>query len=353
MPAIQPGRYCERVTRTHPAAPPDPRSAPTLRWGVLGAGGIASVFTEAVTQHTQSAVVAVGSRAQDRADQFAARHAIRTAHGSYEALVADPDVEVVYVASPHSEHLEHALLAIAAGKHVLVEKAFTVNAAEAARVFEAARAAGVFVMEAMWTRFLPHVVVMRDVLANGEIGELVGVIADHGQNMGHHPATHRLHDRALAGGALLDLGVYPVSFAHDLFGAPDRVSAIGTLTPTGVDGQVAIALGFAGRQASLHTTLEANTATTAVVFGTHGRIDIEGRFYAPTRFRVVRDDGTHWTYDAVVDAGMQYEAAEVARCVSAGLTQSPLMTWQGTLDVMGTMDEIRGQIGLTYPREEQ
>lgn len=341
------------MTRTHRATPPDPRSAPALRWGVLGAGGIASVFTEAVTQHTQSAVVAVGSRAQERADEFAARHGIATAHGSYEALVADPDVEVVHVASPHSEHLEHALLAIAAGKHVLVEKAFTVNAAEAEQVFEAARTAGVFVMEAMWTRFLPHVVVIREVLAAGEIGALVGVIADHGQNMGHHPATHRLHAPELAGGALLDLGIYPVSFAHDLFGAPDRVTAIGALTPTGVDGQVTIALSFRDAQASLHTTLEANTATTAVVFGTHGRIEIHGRFYAPTQFTVVRDDGTHWTYDGMVDAGMQYEAAEVARCVAAGLSQSPLMTWQGTLDVMGTLDEVRRQIGLAYPREEQ
>jgi predicted dehydrogenase len=340
------------MTQSHPAAAPDPTSAPALRWGVLGAGGIASVFTEAVERHTMSAVVAVGSRDQGRADEFAARHAIRTAHGSYEALVADPAVEVVYVASPHSEHLEHALLAIAAGKHVLVEKAFTVNAAEAEQVFEAAGAAGVFVMEAMWTRFLPHVVVLRDVLARGEIGDLVGVIADHGQNMGHHPVTHRLHDRTLAGGALLDLGVYPVSFAHDLLGTPDRVSAIGALTATGVDGQVSMALGFGAKQASLHTTLEANTATTAVVFGTHGRIDVEGRFYAPTSFTVVRDDGTRWTYDGIVEGGMQYEAAEVARCVAARLTQSPLMTWQGTFEVMRTMDEVRHQIGLTYPSED-
>jgi predicted dehydrogenase len=345
------GRYCGGMTQTHPATPPDPMSAPALRWGVLGAGGIASVFTEAVTRHTQSAVVAVGSRAQERADEFAARHAIPTAHGSYEALVGDPDVDVVYIASPHSEHRDHALLAVGAGKHVLVENSFTVNAKQAEKVSEAARAGGVFVMEAMWTRFLPHVVVLRDVLARDEIGELVGVIADHGQNMGHHPATHRLHDPALAGGALLDLGVYPVSFAHDLFGSPDRVSAIGALTPTGVDGQVSIALGFAAIQASLHTTLEANTATTAVVFGAHGRIEIQGRFYAPTRFTVVGDDGSRWTYDGMVDAGMQFEAAEVARCIAAGLSESPLMSWQGTLDVMRTMDEVRRQIGVTYPME--
>jgi predicted dehydrogenase len=336
---------------THRAAPPDPRSAPALRWGILGAGGIAGVFTDSVTRFTSSEVVAVGSRAQDRAEAFAARHHVGRAHGSYEDLVADPAVEAVYVASPHSEHLDHALLAIAAGKHVLVEKAFTVNEAQAVELFAAAQAQGVFVMEAMWTRFLPHMVVLRDLLARGEIGELVGLIADHGQNMAHHPATHRLHDPALAGGALLDLGVYPISFAHDLLGAPDRVAAIGSLTPTDVDGQVSIALGFADRQASLHTTLHANTATTAVVFGTHGRVEIDRPFYRPTRFTVVKDDGARWAYEAAVDEGMEYEAAEVARCVASGLTESPLMTWQGTLEVMRTLDEVRSQIGLAYPAE--
>jgi predicted dehydrogenase len=339
------------MTRTHPAAPSDPRSAPALRWGILGAGGIAGVFTDSVTRHTASEVVAVGSREQDRAEAFADRHHLGRAYGSYEDLVADPSVEAVYVASPHSEHRDHALLAIDAGKHVLVEKAFTVNAAQAEQVMAAAREQGVFVMEAMWTRFLPHMVVLRDVLERGEIGEVVGLIADHGQNMAHHPATHRLHDPALAGGALLDLGVYPISFAHDLLGTPDRVAAIGSLTPTDVDGQVSIALGFAERQASLHTTLHADTATTAVVFGTHGRVEIGRPFYGPSRFTVVRDDGAHWSFDGLVDAGMQYEAAEVARCVAAGLTQSPLMTWQGTLEVMRTLDEVRSQIGLAYPAE--
>jgi predicted dehydrogenase len=355
LPAWTADGYCGQMTATEgdPGITTDPRSAPALRWGILGAGGIAGVFTGAVTRHTQSEVVAVGSRAQDRAEQFAARHSVGRAHGSYDALVNDPDVAAVYVASPHSEHLEHALLAIAAGKHVLVEKAFTVNRAQAEEVFAAARDAGVFAMEAMWTRFLPHVVAMRDVVRRGEIGDLVGVIADHGQNMARYPVTHRLHDPVLAGGALLDLGVYPVSFAHDLFGIPDRVSAIGSLTPTGVDGQVSIALGFGAAEASLHTTLLANTATTAVVFGTRGRIEIEGPFYAPARFTVCGDDGTSWGHDGVVDGGMQYEAAEVARCVASGEVQSPLMSWQDTLDVLGTLDEIRRQIGLTYPVEQE
>jgi predicted dehydrogenase len=327
-------------------------AAPPVRWGILGPGGIAAAFTHAVTRHTRGQVVAVGSRSRDRADRFALEWGIPRAHASYEALVADPQVDVVYIASPHSEHLGHALMAIAAGKHVLVEKAFTRNAAEAQRVLDAAGPAGVFVMEAMWTRFLPHVRALHEVIARGEIGEVVGVIADHGQNMRHHPPTHRLHAPELAGGALLDLGVYPVSFAHDLLGTPDRVRALGSLTATGVDGQVSIALGFGeAAQASLHTTLWARTATTAVVFGSAGRIEVATDFYRPTSFVVVRDDGSRWSYEDAVDDGLQYEAAEVARCVAQGRTQSERMTWQGTLDVMSTMDQVRRQVGVAYPGE--
>ncbi len=331
--------------------PADPRSAPPLRWGVLAPGAIAQGFVGALHRHTCSRVVAVGSRSQDRARAFATRYAVPTAHGTYRALVEDPAVQAVYIASPHSEHLEHALLAIDAGKHILVEKAFARSAAEAEQVLDAARRSGVFAMEAMWTRFLPHMVAIRAIVARGDIGEPVGLIADHGQNMAHHPHTHRLHNPELAGGALLDLGVYPIAFAHDLFGAPDRVSAVGSLTPTGVDGQVSMGLGFGPeRQASLHTTLWATTATTAVVLGSQGRIEVAGAFYRPTSFTVVADDGGRWDHDGVVADGMQYEQAEVARRIATGEVQSPDMTWQDSLDVMRTMDAVRRLIATSEPR---
>ncbi|MDO8106550.1 Gfo/Idh/MocA family oxidoreductase [Isoptericola sp. b441] len=335
---------------------PDPTTAPPLRWGVLGPGGIARKFADNVTRFSSGSVVAVGSRSAERARQFAGEFDVPAVHASYQALVSAPQVEAVYVASPHSEHRDHALLAIAAGKHVLVEKAFTLNALQAREVLDAARAAGVFVMEAMWTRHLPHVAAIHGVLERGEIGEVVAVLADHGQNMNRLPTTHRLHNRELAGGALLDLGVYPVSFAHDLLGVPDRVAATGSLTSTGVDGQVSIALGYGERvQACLHTTLWARTATTAVIAGTAGRIEVAGDFYTPTSFTVHRDDGTWWAYDRPVDGahggGFQYQAAEVARRVAEGATESPRMTWQGTLEVMATLDEVRRQIGLAYPGE--
>jgi predicted dehydrogenase len=330
----------------------DPRTAPPLRWGIIGPGGIANTFAKAVNGHTESTVVAVGSRSKDRAEQFASRHGIPNAHEGYEALVADPLVQAVYVASPHSEHRDHALLAIAAGKHVLVEKAFTRNATEAQEVVDAARSAGVFAMEAMWTRFLPHMMTLRALIERGEIGEVVTVLADHGQSFGRAPVTHRLHNPDLAGGALLDLGVYPISFAHDMLGVPDTIHATGSLTPAGVDGQVTMAFGYGERaQASLHTTLWSRTPTTACVGGTDGRVEVDGNFYAPNSFTVTRDDKTWWSYDRPVEGGFQYEAAEVARCVAEGRGESPLLTLDNTLEVMRSMDEVRRQIGVVYPGE--
>ncbi len=330
----------------------DPRTAPPIRWGILGPGGIAHVFAQAVNRHTRAQLVAVGSRHRDRAERFATQHGIPTTHVGYEGLVADPQVEAVYVASPHSEHREHALLAIAAGKHVLVEKSFTRNAAEAREVVDAARAAGVFCMEAMWTRFLPHVVALRTILERGDIGEVVALIADHGQPFADWPAEHRIHSPALAGGALLDLGVYPVSFAHDLLGVPDRIQATGSLTATGVDASISIALGFGEQaQASLHTTTQAKTATTAVIAGKDGRIEVDGDFYRPTSFTVIRNDGARWDYYREVDGGFQYQAAEVARRVAEGATESPRITLDNTIEVMRTMDEIRRQVGVVYPGE--
>jgi predicted dehydrogenase len=336
---------------------PDPREAPPIRWGILGAGHIASRFVTAVQQHTQGQVVAVGSRDRERGAAFAAAHRIGTGHRigavheGYAALVADPAVDVVYVATPHSEHREHALLAIAAGKHVLVEKAFTRNAHEAVEVIQAARAAGVFLMEAMWTRFLPHVAALRQVVERGEIGDVVRVEADFGGSPPYNP-TDRNFNLALAGGALLDLGVYPIAFAQDLLGTPTGVTAVGTLAGTGVDVESTVTLGFEGRaEAIARSSFLADTPRTAVVIGTDGRIDVDPEFYAPTTFTVTRRDGTRTRFEEPVEGGMQFEAAEVARCVAEGRVESPRMTWQSTLDVMRTLDAARARLGVVYPGE--
>ena len=332
---------------------PDPAEAPPLRWGILATGGIANSFVTALAAHTRQQVVAVGSRSADRAQAFAAEHRIERAHPSYDALVGDPDVDVIYVATPHSEHRDNALAAIAAGKHVLVEKSFTRNASEAAEVFEAARSAGVFVMEAMWARFLPQMDVLRQLLADGTLGDIAVVAADHGQYFDFDPA-HRLFNPDLAGGAMLDLGIYPVSFAAMVLGVPEAVTATGTVTSTGVDAQVGMVLDKGAAQAVLYTTLLSATPTTATVSGTAARADLSGRFYSPGTLTVTSRDGSTLVRerDAIVGSGgLCYEAAEVARCVTAGRRESRLLGWGETLSIMKTMDEVRRQIGVALPGE--
>ncbi|WP_324650393.1 Gfo/Idh/MocA family oxidoreductase [Georgenia sp. H159] len=329
---------------------PDPLEAPPLRWGILGAGGIARSFARQVPAHSSGQVVAVGSRDRVRAQAFADAHEIPHAHGSYAELVADEDVEAVYVATPHSEHRDHALLAIAAGKHVLVEKAFARSAAEAREVFTAAREQGVFVMEAMWTRFLPHMVAVRHLVRSGAIGEVVSLQADHGQRLDGDPSG-RLLNPALAGGALLDLGVYPISFAHDILGTPDSVLASGALAETDVDGQETVLLRYGSRALAVcSATLWARTPNRAAISGTEGTIEIDGAFWAPTAFTVTRGD-IQTTVRPRHEGGFQYEAAEVARCVADGRRESDTLSWDDTLAVMTTMDEVRRQVGVVYPGE--
>ncbi|MEO9150889.1 MAG: Gfo/Idh/MocA family oxidoreductase [Lapillicoccus sp.] len=335
---------------------PDPMDAPPLRWGIIAPGGIANKFAEAVGDLTAASVVAVGSRDGDRAHEFATRHGIARSYGGYDQLVADPDVEAVYIASPHSGHREHALLAIAAGKHVLIEKALARNAAEVDDIFAAAREHGVFAMEAMWTRHLPHIAWLRDRVASGAIGDVVTVTADHGQSL-DLPAEHRLKNPDLAGGAILDLGVYPVSFVVDLLGAPADVRAVGRLTETGVDGHVAMVLGYDGKTiAQVDTTLWTKTPTSAVVSGTTGSLEVVGGdFYGGGRTVLhrssERDRPVVDEFQVDVVNGFQFQAAEAARCIAAGLHESPVMSWDSSRAVMAVMDEARRQVGVVYPGE--
>ncbi|WP_223406951.1 Gfo/Idh/MocA family protein [Occultella gossypii] len=331
---------------------PDPADAPALRWGILAPGGIARKFAAEIPANTSSSVVAVGSRDAGRARAFADEYGIPTAYGSYAELVADAQVEAVYIASPHSAHLEHALLALGAGKHVLVEKSITRNAGEARSLFAAAADRGLFAMEAMWTRFLPHMIAVHGVLDSGEIGEVVSVTAEHGQDMRTLGDTHRMRNPALAGGSMLDLTVYPVSFAHDILGPPEQVTAVGTLTSTGVDDTEAITLRTAaGAVALLHATMRSATANAATINGTEGRIELAGTFYAPTTVTVRPRHGEARSFSPEVSAGFAYQAAEVARRVHAGETFSPRHDPEGTIAVMATMDEARRQLGVVLPGE--
>ena len=346
------------MTNSLPASRiPDPMAAPPLRWGVIGPGGIATGFTEALHANTRSRVVAVGSRSSERAGAFAQRFGAERSYGSYAELAADDRIDAVYVATPHSEHLSGALLAIEAGKPVLIEKAFTRNAAEARELLDAAGAAGVAVMEAMWTRFLPSTDIVRQVLESGMLGEIEAVFADHGQWFAED-AAFRLFDPEQAGGAMLDLGVYPVSFSHFVLGRPGRIQAAGTKAFTGVDRQISGLLSdyesAPNAHALVNTTLASKTPTVALISGSEARIELPGSFYAPQQVAVIARDGsvTESAPPAITGhQGLCHEAAHFATMLAEGRTESELLPWSETLAVMETMDELRRQVGAELPGE--
>ena len=325
----------------------------SLRWGILGTGFIADSFATDLVANGLT-VTAVGSRTQESADAFAAKHGIPNAHGSYEALAADPSVDVIYVSTPHPFHHANARLVLTAGKHALVEKPFTLGAAEAQDVVELAGSKGLVVLEAMWTRWLPHMIRVREIIAAGTLGDVRTLIADHTQDLPDDP-THRILAPELGGGALLDLGIYPVSFAWDLFGQPASVLAISTpAASTGVDRQTAIVLGFeGGRQAVLYTALDTLGPNTASILGTAGRIEIDSVWYTPTAFTVYDSEGevVERFDEPVVSRGMQYEAWALERIVASGSLEGDELPPSETVGIMGTLDTIREQIGLRYPGE--
>jgi predicted dehydrogenase len=315
-----------------------------VRWGILGTGGIAGSFAADLRLTGSGAAVAVGSRSRAAADRFAGEFGIPGRHASYESLVADPDVDVVYVATPHPMHRDNALLALRAGKHVLVEKPFTMTAAEAREVAGEARRRGLFAMEAMWTRFLPHTAVVRGWLAAGALGDIVTVTADHGQWFAPDPGF-RLFAPGLGGGALLDLGVYPVSFASMVLGPPRRIVSMSDPAFTGVDAQTSMLFGYdSGAQAVLTCTLRAKSPTTAAITGTDARIEVEGGFYAPATVTLIPRNGEAVRVESRHEGrGLRHQADEVARRLAAGERESPLMPLDETVSVMETMDTVLAQ----------
>ncbi|MDR1450218.1 MAG: Gfo/Idh/MocA family oxidoreductase [Propionibacteriaceae bacterium] len=328
---------------------PDPAAAPPLRWGIIGPGGIARRFAREIPRHTASVVAAVGSRERGRAERFAREFGVDRAYGSYEELVADPGLDAVYIASPHSAHRDHALLALEAGKPVLVEKAFALSARQAAEVFAAARRLGLFCMEAMWSRFLPHYAALRQLVQGGTLGELRHLLGVHAQSLNLDPGW-RMMNPALGGGALLDLGVYPVSLFHFLAGRPESVAACGVLAETGVDLRENLVLGYGqGALAVALNDMSAPGRSPLAVVGSEARVDIDDWFYTPSDLLLTPRGGQPTLVAAKPDGGFQYEAAEAARQIAAGALESPLMPWQATLEVLEILDEARRQLGVEFP----
>lgn len=323
-----------------------------LRWGIIGPGNIAKKFADGLKVVPDAELLAVASRTQEGADAFADQYGAPRRYVSYEALAADPDVDAVYISTPHPMHKDNSILCLNNGKAVLCEKPFAINAQQAAEVIKVARQKRVFLMEAMWTRYIPAMIKVRELLAAGVIGEARMVTADFGFRAGISPEG-RLFNPALGGGALLDVGVYCVSLASMIFGAPARMASLAHLGETHVDEQAGMILGYSGGQmAVLSTAIRTTTPMEALISGTEGQIRIHSLFWRPTRLTVsVYGKETNEIDMPLVGNGYNYEAQEVARCLRAGLLESDVMPLDETLSIMKTMDELRAQWGLRYPME--
>lgn len=325
------------------------RGGPVLRWGVVAPGHIAGEFVGSLNRSTEQKVVAVASRSLERAQQFATEHGIETAYATYEQLLADPRVDIVYIAAPHSEHASLAHTAIAAGKHVLIEKPIATRVAEARAIADAAADAGVFAMEALWSRYLPQTTVIARLLADGALGEPRFVEADFGFLAEFDPRG-RLFDPALAGGALLDLGVYSAWFAHFVLGAPTAVQAVGSLAVTGVDQQSALTLTYeSDALAVVSSSLIVDTPIAARIDGTAARLVFPTNFVGQSEFRVLPKGGDTlgWrdTTGLTWSEGLCYQAVAAARYVSDGLRQSPLHSLDDSIAVLSVLDQARAQLG--------
>jgi predicted dehydrogenase len=326
----------------------------TVRWGVAGPGPVADKVLRDLVHVPNAVLTAVGSRSAERAEAFAAAHAglaghgrVPTAHGSYRALVDDPDVDVVYVATPHPHHRALALAALAAGKAILVEKSFTVTPAATREIVAAAVAADRFAMEAMWTRFCPAVVRLRELVADGAIGEVCTVSADLGVRHPVDPATQSYRPE-LGDGLLFHMGVYPVSFAQMLLGAPEAVVAHGVVHESGVDVEESVLLRYpGGRSALLFASLRSPAPGEARVLGTRGWLQVPPRFHYPNRIVLHRRGHDPEPIDApLTGAGYTHELVEVTECVAGGHTESAIMPLADTVAVQDVLADIADQLGM-------
>lgn len=322
------------------------------RWGILGTGRIAGDFATGLAAEEVAEVVAVGSRSQATADSFADRFGIPNRHPTYDALAADPEVDIIYIATPHPLHKENTIACLEAGKAVLCEKPFAINAAEAQEMIDCARANGVFLMEAMWTRFLPHIREMARRIQEGQIGDIRLIQADFCYRAAIDPEK-RTFNPELGGGALLDIGVYPISLTHHLLGSPTRIASMAHLGETGVDELAGILFQYEdGALAVMSTAVRANSPDSLLISGTEGEIRAANRWWAPSGFTITRDGREPETVQPeIIGNGWNYQAVACGRHLREGRTEHELMPLDESLAIMRLMDGLRKEWGLRYPME--
>ncbi|HUQ64935.1 MAG TPA: Gfo/Idh/MocA family oxidoreductase [Flavitalea sp.] len=327
-----------------------------IRWGILGAGNIARKLASDMALVDNAELVAVGSRSNESASAFIKDFPVRHVHLSYEDLAANPEVDVIYIATPHSHHHENALMCLENNKAVLCEKAFAVNSRQAKEMIDKAREKKLFIMEAMWTKFLPHYSKMKSIVDSGDLGNISSVLI----NFGFRPRTPvpaRLFDPALAGGTIMDIGVYNVFIAMSVLGKPDEIVAHMTPSSTGVDEQCSVLFNYNnGAMAQLFSSFVAHLPTEAEISGSNGRLKLTHRFYAPESRLELYPEKMESKKDIAFDYpdrgwGYQYEVQHVCDCLQNRLTESPVMSHNDTLEIMGVLDEIRIKAGIKYPAD--
>jgi predicted dehydrogenase len=328
----------------------------SVRWGILGCGKIARKFASDLKFVKNAELIAVGAREQSTADSFVKDFPAKFKHGSYKSLVENADVDAIYIATPHAFHHEHTILCLEHHKAVLCEKAFAMSHHQAKEMIEVAKKEKVFLMEAFWTRFLPHYQMMMAMISEGKVGKIQSVIANFGF-IPSPPVAPRLYDPKLGGGSLLDIGVYPVFLALDILGRPDRVDAVMTASDQGTDSQCAIQLRYNnGMLAQLFCTFTSNLSTGADIGGDLGRIRLTHRFHGPTTnlefYPGIVDTRQPLSFEKARGNGYEYEIQHVTDCLLNGITESPIMKHADTLMLMETLDRIRVKAGILYPADE-
>lgn len=326
--------------------------AEKIRWGIISTGFIARQFAIALQALPDAEIVAVGSRTQESADRFGVEFHIARRYASYEDLVNDSEVDVVYIGTPHCYHKDNTLLCLNAGKHVICEKPFAINAGEAEEMIECARRKDLFLMEALWTRFFPVMCKLREMLREGVIGQPRILSADFGFYAPFDPKS-RLFAPEYGGGALLDVGVYPIMLSSMIFGRPSEITGMAHLGESGVDEQSAVLMKYPqGELAVLHSAIQTITHNEAVISGTKGRIRINPPWWKPSSMTLTIFEKEEQTLELPYEHnGYQYEAAEVMNCIREGRRESEIVTWDESLQIMRTLDRIRDQWGLKYPME--
>jgi predicted dehydrogenase len=326
-----------------------------IRWGILGTGRIAGKFAADLQLAEGCELIAVGSRSQAGADEFANQFHVKYRHASYKELAQNSEVDVIYIATPHNLHYENTLLCLNNYKAVLCEKPFAINTRQSLEMINLAMKKKVFLMEALWTKFLPHYIKLQEMIQQGLLGNITSVLANFGFKP-PSPANPRLYEPELGGGTIMDIGIYNIFLALSILGKPDHINAVMTPAPTGVDEQCAILFGYkSGAMAQLFSTFKSNLATDADICGSEGRIRLTSRFYEPSatiEFYTRRDEKQVISVEKAEGTGYQYEARHVNECLRNGFIESPVISFAQTIELMETLDKVRHIAGVWYPADD-